>query len=58
VAGPDQKWPFDNDETIAAGIGKYAEQTGCENQKRSFHCPVSRHPSGNAPAFFRTAAWS
>ena len=52
VPGPDQKWPFHDDKTIAARIGKYADQTGRENQERSLHCPVSRHPRRNAPAFF------
>src|SRR2546423_14746435 len=53
MPGPHQKRPFHHDEAIPARIGKYAEQTGCENQERSFHCPVSRHPRGNAPVFFR-----
>src|SRR5947208_9547393 len=49
---PYQKWPLHHDKAIPTRIGKYAEQTGCENQERSFHCPVSRQPRGNAPAFF------
>ena len=54
VPRPYQEWLFDDNETISARIGKgeHAEQTGCENQERSFHFPVSRNPSGNAPAFF------
>ena len=52
VPRPDQKWALDHDKAIPARIGKYAEQTDCENQERSFHRPVSRHPCGNAPVFF------
>ena len=52
MPGPHQKRPFHHDEAIPARIGKHAEQTGCENQERSFHCPVSRHPRENAPVFF------
>src|SRR5207302_10661723 len=51
MPGPHQKRPFHHDKAISARIGKHAEQTGCENQERSFHCPVSRDLRENAPAF-------
>jgi len=45
MPGPHQKRPLHHDEAISARIGKYAEKAGCENQERSFHCPVVGIPA-------------